>query len=88
MIIPRTQNTIDYINAELDELDREEFFRLKKLKNLKERIAAEEEKKRQAAQEGRRGSDKENQDVGGGGVGDKQSSSNVLGDEGDEDVIF
>ncbi|KAK6586971.1 hypothetical protein PZA11_000261 [Diplocarpon coronariae] len=30
VIIPRTENTIKYIEAELGELDREEFFRLKK----------------------------------------------------------
>ena len=43
MIIPRTENTIKYINSELDEMDREEFFRLKKVKGVKERAAAEEE---------------------------------------------
>ena len=84
MIIPRTENTIKYINSELDELDREEFFRLKKVKGVKEKAQANEEaerKKKQASQ--RRESDKENEaDDGQGG------SKNVLGDEGDEDVIF
>lgn len=35
MLIPRINNTIDYINAELDEQDREEFFRLKKVQKVK-----------------------------------------------------
>ncbi|KAM0674089.1 H(+)-transporting V1 sector ATPase subunit D [Gurleya vavrai] len=35
LLIPRLDNTINYINAELDEQDREEFFRLKKIQKLK-----------------------------------------------------
>lgn len=35
VILPRTENTINYISSELDEQDREEFFRLKKIQSKK-----------------------------------------------------
>jgi V-type H+-transporting ATPase subunit D len=69
------------INSELDELDREEFFRLKKVQNKKQRDTAKQDAemraKREAAEQ--RDEDKENEGTGGG---------DILGEEEDADVIF
>ena len=37
MVKPRLENTISYIKGELDELEREDFFRLKKIQGYKKR---------------------------------------------------
>ncbi|KAH9252147.1 hypothetical protein BASA81_009997 [Batrachochytrium salamandrivorans] len=43
LLFPKIDNTISFITSELDEQDREEFFRLKKVQGKKkERQAAEE----------------------------------------------
>jgi len=56
VVIPRLENTISYINSELDEMDREEFFRLKKIQGKKKKDTKEkelEEKKKRDAKEER-----------------------------------
>jgi len=46
VVKPRIENTISYIKGELDELEREDFFRLKKIQGYKRR---EVERQREAA---------------------------------------
>ncbi|KAF8350561.1 ATP synthase subunit D-domain-containing protein [Amanita rubescens] len=43
VIIPRLENTIRYVISELDEMDREEFFRLKKIQGKKKRENAQKQ---------------------------------------------
>ena len=73
IVIPRILTTIKWIEKELDELDREDFFRLKKVMDVKkkDKSAKNEEKTRREEQ----------------GIFDEEAPT-AFDEEEDDDVVF
>jgi len=68
------------INSELDELDREEFYRLKKVSNKKQRDTAAQDAELKAKREAEKGGMPDR--------GGDEETADVLGENEDNDVIF
>lgn len=73
VVIPKIERTIAYITTELDEREREEFYRLKKIQGKKKVMRDEKERKREALKAA--------------GI-ETESVANLLEEEHDEDLLF
>uniref|UniRef100_A0A0C9RMX4 TSA: Wollemia nobilis Ref_Wollemi_Transcript_9899_1617 transcribed RNA sequence n=1 Tax=Wollemia nobilis TaxID=56998 RepID=A0A0C9RMX4_9CONI len=82
VVKPRLENTISYIKGELDELEREDFFRLKKIQGYKKR---ELERQMQSAKHFAEGQELEKVSL---QKGISMGAAHDLLNQKDEDIIF
>jgi V-type H+-transporting ATPase subunit D len=89
-VTPRLQNTVKYILSELDELEREEFFRLKKVQAKKKKDVEEMEETEAAERAAMQAVDAELEAFGDvvGGEGGRGAGGNLIEMGHDEDLLF